>query len=167
MNSVSEKQPRVRDKLQLAIAIAQGSTARAWARANDVSKTTAWRWSKEPEVRRAVEEYRRRLLDRAVGQMAKRANWAAIETYRMAKEARSETVKLRAIRAILADMMAVSKFSGLECRMSEIEEQLRARVDDDEATSRFSDGNSLPPSRCSGECNSSVEKSALTRIQSL
>ena len=62
--------------------------------------------------------------------MAKRANWAALETYRLAKEARSETVKLRAIRAILADMMAVSKFSGLECRMADIEEQLRARVDD-------------------------------------
>ena len=37
---------------------------------------------------------------------------------------------MRAIRSILADMMAVSKFSGLECRMVEIEAQLRARVDD-------------------------------------
>jgi hypothetical protein len=131
MNSPCEKKPGVRDKVQLGIAIAQGSSASAWARANDVPIPTACRWAKEPEVLCAVQEYRRRLLDRAVGQMAKRANWAAIETYRMAKEARSETVKLRAIRAILADMMAVSKFSGLECRMSEIEEQLRARVDDD------------------------------------
>jgi hypothetical protein len=37
---------------------------------------------------------------------------------------------MRAIRSILADMMGVSKFSGLECRMVAIEEQLRARVDE-------------------------------------
>jgi hypothetical protein len=33
-------------------------------------------------------------------------------------------------------MMAVSKFSGLECRMAEVEEQLRAHADNDQARSR-------------------------------
>ncbi len=42
----------------------------------------------------------------------------------LAKEAESESVQLRAWRAILADQMAVSKFSDLEYRMVEIEEQL-------------------------------------------
>jgi hypothetical protein len=46
----------------------------------------------------------------------------------LAQEADSESVQLRAWRAILADMMAVSKFSDLEYRMAEIEEQLDKRT---------------------------------------
>ena len=46
----------------------------------------------------------------------------------LAKESESESVQLRAWRAILADQMAVSKFSDLEYRMAEIEEQLSERI---------------------------------------
>ncbi len=46
----------------------------------------------------------------------------------LAKEAESESVQLRAWRAILADQMAFSKFSDLEYRMVEIEEQLSERT---------------------------------------
>ncbi len=46
----------------------------------------------------------------------------------LAKEAESESVQLRAWRAVLADQMAVSKFSDLEYRMAEIEEELRERT---------------------------------------
>ena len=46
----------------------------------------------------------------------------------LAKEADSESVQLRVWRAILADQIAVSKFSDLEYRMAEIEEQLDHRA---------------------------------------
>jgi hypothetical protein len=46
----------------------------------------------------------------------------------LAQEAESESVQLRAWRAILADMMSVSKFSDLEYRMAEIEEQLEKKT---------------------------------------
>ena len=46
----------------------------------------------------------------------------------LAQEADSESVQLRAWRAILADMMSVSKFSDLEYRMTEIEEQLEKKT---------------------------------------
>jgi hypothetical protein len=42
--------------------------------------------------------------------------------------AESESVQPRAWRAILADQMAVSKFSDLERRMVETEKQLRDRT---------------------------------------
>ena len=45
----------------------------------------------------------------------------------LAKEAESESVQLRACRAVLADVMSVSKFSDLEYRMTEIEEELDRR----------------------------------------
>ena len=46
----------------------------------------------------------------------------------LAQEADSESVRLRAWRAVLADQMAVCKFSDLEYRMVEIEERLGKRT---------------------------------------
>jgi hypothetical protein len=46
----------------------------------------------------------------------------------LAEEAESESVQLSVWRAILADQRTVSKFSDLEYRMAEIEEQLSART---------------------------------------
>ena len=48
---------------------------------------------------------------------------------RLAKGAESESVQLRAWRAIIADQMAVAKFSDLEYRMTEIEEKLDERTE--------------------------------------
>ena len=45
----------------------------------------------------------------------------------LAQEAESESVQLRAWQAILAELMSVSKFSDLEYRMAELEEQLEKR----------------------------------------
>ena len=112
-------------KTQLASAIARGGSITAWARQNEVPLRTAFRWSSDPKVRRAVEAWRRRALDRAIGRMASRAAKAADGIARLGEGAESESVQLRAWRAILADQMAVSKFSDLEDRMAEIEEQPR------------------------------------------
>ena len=46
----------------------------------------------------------------------------------LAKGAESESAQLRAWRAILADQIAVSKFSDLEYRLAVIEEQLGKRT---------------------------------------
>jgi hypothetical protein len=59
-------EPRKSLKPQLVVALAQGSSVAAWARANEVPMRTAYRWSKDPKIRKAVEAQRRRLLDRAV-----------------------------------------------------------------------------------------------------
>ena len=45
----------------------------------------------------------------------------------LAQEADSESVQLRAWRGVLADLMSVSKFSDLEYRMTEIEEEFDKR----------------------------------------
>jgi hypothetical protein len=115
-------------KTKFALAIAQGTSVAAWSRANDVPKRTAYGWSKEPKVQAAVESYRRRAVDRAIGRMAKRATWAADGIVQLAKDAESESVRLAALRAIMFDMMSVSKFSGMERRMAHIEEHFRDRT---------------------------------------
>jgi hypothetical protein len=115
-------------RLALALAIARGEPITAWARQNQVPRSSAFRWARDPKVRHAVEAWRRLCLDRALGRMASRATKAADGIARLAESAESESVQLKAWRAILADQMAVSKFSNLEHRMAEIEEQLRDRT---------------------------------------
>jgi hypothetical protein len=115
-------------KTRLALAIARGESVAAWARQNDVPRRTAFRWARDAKVRLAVEAGRRRALDRAIGRMARLALKAADAIARLGAGAESESVQLRAWRAILADQMAVSKFSNLEQRMVEIEERLSDRT---------------------------------------
>ena len=115
-------------KSRLALAIAQGQSISAWARANSVPQRTAFRWAGDPKVRRAVESWRRRSLDRAIGRMAGRATWAADGIARLAESAESESVQLRARRALLSDQMAVAKYADLERRMTEIEDQLHEQT---------------------------------------
>jgi hypothetical protein len=119
------EEPQKATKVQLAFALAQGSSIRAWARAHQVPPRTAQRWSKDPKVRKTVEEFRRRTLDRAVGMMTSRSIQAVVRIDRLSKSAKSEFVQLSASRAIMSDMMKVSRYSGLETRMTEIEDQLR------------------------------------------
>ena len=81
----------------------------------------------DPDVRRQVEDWRRRVLDRALGWMAGHSMWAVKGITKLGEAAESESVQLRARRAVLYDQIAVSKFSNMEYRMAEIEEELRVR----------------------------------------
>jgi phage terminase small subunit len=114
-------------KLKLAAALAVGKSSAEWANANGVAERTAQRWANEPEVRAEVESIRRGTLDRAVGRMSNRVPWAIEEIAGLAKDAKSEAVKLAALRSILTDMLAVSDFTGLEERITKLEEQDRVR----------------------------------------
>jgi hypothetical protein len=117
-------------KSQLAVALARGVSVSAWAKAHNVPRSTVYRWASEPEVRKEIAACRHRMVDRAVGQMAKRACRAVAGIGALADGAESESVRLRALRAILSDMMAFSRFGVLEERMTEIEEQLNERAGD-------------------------------------
>ena len=75
-----------------------------------------------------MQEWRRYVLDLAIGRMARLSLKATDGIAKLGAGAESESVQLRAWRAILADQMAVSKFSNLEQRMVEIEERLRDRA---------------------------------------
>jgi hypothetical protein len=114
-------------KTQLALALAQGVSAAQWARANQVPNNTAYRWARDPKVRKAVESHRRRTIDEAIGKMTKQSTWAVGGIIAIAKEAESDSVRLRALRSIFSELMAVSKHSGLEARMAEIEAKIEER----------------------------------------
>src|SRR5580692_11531004 len=107
------KELRQKTKSQLALAIAQGRSVALWARDNQVPRSTAYLWAGQPELRATVESCRRRARDRALGRMARRAHRATEQIANLARGAESESVKLRALRSILADVISVSKFSDL------------------------------------------------------
>jgi hypothetical protein len=108
-------------KAQLAAAIAQGISPARWARAHDVSKNTAYRWARDPKVRAAVETYRRRTIDLAIGVMARNTIRAAEDIGKISRGAESDSVRLRACRAVFSDLMAVCKYTGIEGRVAELE----------------------------------------------
>jgi hypothetical protein len=62
--------------------------------------------------------------------MTNSLDWATVGIFDLAKGAASESVKLAALRAVVSDMMAVSRFGGLEDRMTRIEEKLDASAGD-------------------------------------
>ena len=123
------EQPRKNTKTHLAIAIAQGVQVAAWAHANGVGRRTAFNWAKDPSVRKAVEDCRRRTIDQAIGLMTKQTTRAAAIILAISEEATSDSVRLRAARAVFSDMIKVTDHSVLEFRMTEIEEQLAERAD--------------------------------------
>ena len=93
-------------KTQLALALAQGVSIKAWARANEVAASTAYRWARDPFVRKTVEMCRRRMIEDAIRRMIKQSAWAADGIGMLARVSNSETVKVEEFRTILADMTA-------------------------------------------------------------
>jgi hypothetical protein len=132
-DSTMSREQRTSLKSKLAAAMAEGKSSAEWASANGVADRTAQRWANEPEVRAEVECFRRGALDQAVGRMSQRVAWAIEQIAGLAENARSESVRLAALRSILSDMMAVSDFAGLEERIAKLEEQ--DRVHNEESTS--------------------------------
>src|SRR5436305_1930164 len=122
-----EKEVRRHKKIHLALAIAEGESIAAWARQNGVPERTAQRWAQDRNVRREVDACRRRALNPGAPGLTGMAMNAVDGIANLAQGADSESVQLRAWRGVLADLMSVSKFSVLEYRMTEIEEELDKR----------------------------------------
>ena len=95
-----DKEVRRHKKINLAQAIAEGESINAWAQHNGVPERTAFRWAQDPKVRREVEACRRRALNQAIGRMTGMSMNAVDGIANLAKEADSESVQLRAWRAI-------------------------------------------------------------------
>jgi hypothetical protein len=108
-------------KAALALALAGGSTVKAWAKAHDVPVRTAYTWARSPEVRKRVRRIQRRALERAIGRLSRHAAAAAGRIAKLARDAQSEAVQLQAARAVLADLMQVANYADLDDRITALE----------------------------------------------
>ena len=111
-------------KADLALALATGSTVKAWAESRNVADRTARTWSRSPEVLQQVEDIRRQAIECAIGRLSDNATAAANKIARLVQEAAAESVQLQAARAVLADLMSVSNYAALERRLAEIERRV-------------------------------------------
>jgi hypothetical protein len=108
-------------KIQLAFAIAEGKSAAKWARENHVPRTTAYRWAADLRVRRMVQSCRRRSFQSTLGRVTRRATRACDEMAKLASVAGSESVRLTALRAIVRDLVAMSRVGNLKRRIAKAE----------------------------------------------
>jgi hypothetical protein len=115
-------------KDELALALAEGVSIDNWASEHDVPKPTVYRRARETEVRKAVDDHRRRAADRAMGRMSKRYYWASDKIMALAECAESESIRLAALKMIFSNMQAVTKDSGIEERMTEIIEKRMTEI---------------------------------------
>ncbi len=114
-------------KDQLALHLASGGVVADWARANGIPDRTVYTWSRSPEVRDRTESIRRAVLAGAVKQLGAHAAAAAGQIVKLAENARSETVRLQAARAVLAEFMSVSNYTSMAGQLADIERRLRER----------------------------------------
>ena len=115
-------------KTLLVLALAEGQSVTDWAGANDVPRSTAYRWAKDRKLRGLVWKVRRRYLDQAVGILASNVARAAGRIVKLGESSENESVQLRASRAVLSDTITISKFATLEERLAHVEEQLDDRA---------------------------------------
>jgi hypothetical protein len=113
-------------KSKLALAVAAGRSIGQWAREHGIGVRTAQTWAKNPAFRSQVAELRARLLDRAIGVLARRVAANAGEINRLASKAESEAVRLAAARAGIADFLGASRFVELRAEVEELKRELAA-----------------------------------------
>jgi hypothetical protein len=118
---------RKKRKSQLARAVALGQSTEDWALQNGVAERTAYRWARDPKVKAVVNSHRRKALDHALGVMSGRVAGAARAIGALGQNAASESVQLGALKAVFTNLLAVSKFAGVELRLTELEERFNGR----------------------------------------
>ncbi len=122
--SAMGEKPRKSTKTQLALAIAQGVSVAKWCTHERSGPANGLPVAQDREVRKVVQACRRRVIDQAVGQMTKHSTRAVHTITWLSDEGDSHEIRLKAARAVLSDMIAVSKYSDLEDRVREVETML-------------------------------------------
>jgi hypothetical protein len=105
----------------LALALAAGWTVTEAARAAQISERTAHRRLEDHAFRRLVAEFRRQMVDAAVGKLAN-TSARAVKTLSNLLTAESESVRLGAARTILELGSKMRASEELELRISELEQ---------------------------------------------
>jgi hypothetical protein len=107
----------------LALALASGTTARAFSKKTGIPERTCYDWSRLPSVRDRVAEIRRRLVDATVGVLTSLSGRAARELGKLLGDP-APSIRLAAARAILEKHVDIANWSNYEARLAEMERQL-------------------------------------------
>jgi hypothetical protein len=118
-----EKEQRKRHYLELAEVVANGDPINQWAKSRGVRERTAYNWANSRKVTSQVDAIRRRFIDEAVGKMTRQLGWATDRIRDLGDNASSESVQLSAAKSYFTNVVTMSKFSVLEHRLADLEEE--------------------------------------------
>jgi hypothetical protein len=111
-------------KVQLALWVAGGGKVSAWCKANNLARTTGYKWYATDEFRRMVEEYRSRAVDRAIGTMARSLGKAVEKIVDLIEQGQTDAVKLAAAKALVDKLIDVQNHAELKADLRRLGERL-------------------------------------------
>jgi hypothetical protein len=112
---------------QFALWVAGGGKIAAWCKGHGVSLGTGLRWYRDESVRRLVEEYRNRVVDRAIGKMARGLGKAVKKLIELIETAQTDAVKLAAAKALVEKLIDVQNHAELRIELKRLDERLEAQ----------------------------------------
>jgi hypothetical protein len=111
-------------KVNLALWVAGGGKVSAWCRARGIARPTAYKWYATDEFRGMVEEYRRRAVDRAIGQMARGLGKAVGKIVELIERGQTDGVKLAAAKTLIDKLIEVQDHADLKADLTRLGERL-------------------------------------------
>jgi hypothetical protein len=112
---------------QFALWVAGGGRIPAWCKQHGVGVTTGYRWYKREEVRRLVDEYRARVVDRAIGRMARSLGKAVKKIVDLIETAQTDAVKLAAAKALVEKLIDVQNHAELRAELKRLDQRLESQ----------------------------------------
>jgi hypothetical protein len=112
---------------RFALWVAGGGKVSAWCKEHGVSAKTGYRWYKDDECQRMVEEYRRRAVDRAIGRMARSLGKAVEKIVDLISNGQTDAVKLSAAKALVEKLIDVQNHAELKSDLRRLDDRLDAQ----------------------------------------
>ncbi len=111
---------------QFAVWVAGGGKVATWCKEHKINVATGYRWYRDEEVRRLIEEYRGRAVDRAIGKIARNLGKAVEKIVALIEEGQTDAVKLGAAKALVEKLIDVQNRAEFRAELKRLDERLRA-----------------------------------------
>jgi hypothetical protein len=112
---------------RFALWVAGGGKIAVWCKKHGVTTRTGNRWYKEEAVRRMVEEYRGRAVDRVIGKMARSLGKAVAKIVELIETGQTDAVKLAAAKALVEKLIDVQNHAELRAELKRLDERLESQ----------------------------------------
>jgi hypothetical protein len=125
---------------QFALWVAGGGKIPAFCKEHGMNAVTGRRWYRDESVRRLVDEYRGRAVDRAIGKMAGSLGKAVAKIIALIDAGQTDAVKLAAAKALVEKLIDVQNHAELRAELKRLDARLESQEE-----RRGARANSKPP----------------------
>jgi hypothetical protein len=114
---------------RVACCLATGKSIQVTAKETGVGARTIYRWSHEPAFVAVVQRYRKRLLDRVLGQLSRAAARAVSTLEKLLGADQVGAVRCRSALGILDQLTKLRNEAEFESRLTDLEARLEQQED--------------------------------------